>query len=139
MVKVVFPVSRFYAEVEKWIDAGLIPELAVQRAMLSLGEEFLIQVEEVALIGWPLGSVNVSGKYRSKIFQTRKGETYIKRYTIPKDPKSDKQLAQRNVVRTASANWNAFTEPEKDYWRNLAKGDPMLNGYTCYFKSVCEK
>lgn len=49
----------------------------------------------------------------------------VRRHVIPKDPRTPAQIAQRNQLKQAMLAWQALTEPEKQTWRNKAKGQPL--------------
>ena len=66
-------------------------------------------------------------------FQKHGSGTIARQKPIPTDPKTDLQLAQRQVYRDALAAWNALTPEEKEAYRGVCPG---LTPYQCYMKTA---
>jgi hypothetical protein len=62
-------------------------------------------------------------------FQKRGRGTIVRQKPIPKDPKSEAQLARRQIYRDAVALWNSLTLQEKEAWRGICPG---LTPYQCF-------
>jgi hypothetical protein len=87
----------------------------------------------------PLLSLGARGTIADSLtFQKRgKGKATIARQKpIPKDPKSEAQLAQRQIYRDAVAVWHALTPEEKEAWRGVCPG---LTAYQCFMRSELRK
>ena len=66
-------------------------------------------------------------------FQKRGRLTIARQKPTPTDPKTDLQLAQRQVYREAVTAWNALTPEEKEAYRGVYPG---LTPYQCYMKTA---
>ncbi|MCX7919330.1 MAG: hypothetical protein N3A72_06945 [bacterium] len=124
MVNIHFPIEAFYQELEKQSKIHADPVYAVKTALSTLGRPYVVQVDEIVLRGFPLGSLQASGKFRDYIFVTRNGKTYLKPYTKPRNPNTTKQRAQRNKFRQAVQSWKLLSPEEKQAYRNRAKLKP---------------
>ncbi len=82
----------------------------------------------------PLLSLGARGSIADTLtFQKRGRLTIARQKPIPTDPKTDLQLAQRQVYREAIAAWNALTPEEKEAYRGVCPG---LTPYQCYMKTA---
>ncbi|MBA7532777.1 hypothetical protein ES705_25007 [subsurface metagenome] len=82
----------------------------------------------------PLLSLGARGSIGDTLtFQKRGRLTIARQKPIPTDPKTDLQLAQRQVYREAVAAWNALTPEEQEAYRGLCPG---LTPYQCYMKTA---
>ncbi|MBA7570557.1 hypothetical protein ES708_12309 [subsurface metagenome] len=82
----------------------------------------------------PLLSLGARGSIGDTLtFQKRGRITIARQKPIPTDPKTDLQLAQRQVYREAIAAWNALTPEEKEAYRGVCPG---LTPYQCYMKTA---
>ncbi len=80
----------------------------------------------------PLLSLGARGSIGGTLTFQKKGRATIARQKpIPTDPKTDLQLAQRQVYREAVAAWNALTPEEKEAWRGVCPG---LTPYPCFMR-----
>jgi hypothetical protein len=120
MVNIHFPIELFYLELEKQVKANPDPVIAVKTALSRLGNPYLVQVSEITLSGYPLGSLQASGKFRDYIFVTRNGKTYIKPYKKPRNPKSPAQQAQRNKFRLVTKSWKELSPEQQQEYRDRA-------------------
>ena len=135
MVNIHFQVAAFYTELEKQLAVHPNPVFAVKTALSALGQPYLVQVSEIILSGYPLGSMQASGKFRDYIFVTRNGETYIKPYKKPLNPNSVKQQAQREKFRQATQSWKSLSPEMKQAYRDRAELEPKpMNGINLYCK-----
>lgn len=48
------------------------------------------------------------------------GSTYFRARAVPTNPNSSRQMAMREAIDEARANWQAFTSAERDYWDAFA-------------------
>lgn len=81
----------------------------------------------------PLLSLGARGTIGDSLtFQKRGRGTIAREKPIPKDPKSEAQLAWRQVYRDAVAAWRALTAQEKEAWRGICPGLPA---YQCFMRS----
>ncbi|MBA7630708.1 hypothetical protein ES703_38232 [subsurface metagenome] len=82
----------------------------------------------------PLLSLGARGSIGDTLtFQKRGRLTIARQKPIPTDPKTDLQLAQRQVYREAIAAWNTLTPEEKEAYRGVCPG---LTPYQCYMKTA---
>ena len=82
----------------------------------------------------PLLSLGARGSIGDTLtFQKRGRLTIARQKPIPTDPKTDLQLAQRQVYREAVAAWNALTPEEQEAYRGVCPG---LTPYQCYMKTA---
>ncbi|MBA7643836.1 hypothetical protein ES703_51570 [subsurface metagenome] len=81
----------------------------------------------------PLLSLGARGTIADTLtFQKRGREHFVRQKPIPTDPKSQAQLAQRQVYRDAVDTWHALTTPQKEAWRGVCPG---LTAYQCFMKT----
>jgi len=55
-----------------------------------------------------------------------------KAYHVPYDPKSEDQLARRQVFRDGKNDWNSLPEEDKAIWRQMAKDWGYHSGYSLF-------
>lgn len=77
-----------------------------------------------------LGSRGSIGKTLTT--QKRGSKTLLRRKPIPADPKSEAQLAWRQIYRDAVTAWHALSAEEKEAWRGVCPG---LTAYQCFMSS----
>lgn len=81
----------------------------------------------------PLLSLGARGTIADSLtFQKRGRGHFARTKPIPKDPKSEAQLAQRQVFIDAIDAWHALTQEEKEAWRGVCPG---LTAYQCFMSS----
>ncbi len=81
----------------------------------------------------PLLSLGARGTIADSLtFQKRGLGTIAREKPIPKDPRSEAQLAQRQRYTDAIAAWNALSPEEKEAWRGVCPG---LSPYHCFMRS----
>ncbi len=81
----------------------------------------------------PLLSVGARGTIGDTLtFQKRGQLTIARKKPIPENPRSEAQLAQRQVYRDAISAWHALTAEEKEAWRGVCPG---LSPYHCFMRS----
>jgi len=75
----------------------------------------------VVKINGPIQSLRASGTIAHAVTVSNwKGRHYLKRHPTPADPKSDQQIAQRNLVSFLSTAWSGLTVNQKASWNQLA-------------------
>ena len=140
MVNIHFPVAEFYKEFEKQLAVHPNPVFAVKTALSALGSPYLVQVSEIILSGFPLGSQQASGKFRDYIFVTRNGKTYIKPYKKPRNPNSPKQQAHRLKFRQVTKSWSPLPIETKQEYNRRAKLEPKpMSGFNLFCKENLKK
>ncbi|GAI62619.1 unnamed protein product [marine sediment metagenome] len=81
----------------------------------------------------PLLSFGARGTIADTLtFQKRGRGHFVRQKPIPKDPKSEAQLAQRQIYKDAVAAWHALSAEEKEAWRGICPG---LTAYQCFMRS----
>ncbi|MDI6783775.1 MAG: hypothetical protein QME64_06745 [bacterium] len=133
MVKITVPKDKFIDAFFAQLASNPNPENAFEQAMHHLGLEYLIKVEKLVLSGLPLGSMQVSGQYREYIYVTRNGKTYIKRYAIPANPRTEKQQAHRIRFGQIAKSWSSLPPEMQEQYNQLAKEQPK-NGFNLYIE-----
>jgi hypothetical protein len=138
MVSIEYQIEKFI-EVFK-IQTGLYPDPveALEQTILKLGAEYILPVEKVVLMGFPLGAMAVSGKYREKVFATRKGKTHVRKLVIPHDPKTGKQIANRSRFAELVRSWKELPESVKAEYNLKARNVPKT-GLNIYIQEQTAK
>ncbi|MBA7588758.1 hypothetical protein ES708_30826 [subsurface metagenome] len=81
----------------------------------------------------PLLSLAARGTIADSLtFQKRGRRTIAREKPIPKDPRSEAQLAQRDRYKEAVASWHSLTLEEKEAWRGVCPG---LTAYQCFMRA----
>ncbi|MBA7540030.1 hypothetical protein ES705_32319 [subsurface metagenome] len=81
----------------------------------------------------PLLSLGARGTIADSLtFQHRGRATIARKKPIPENPRSEAQLAQRQVYRDAISAWHALTAEAKEAWRGVCPG---LSPYHCFMRS----
>ncbi|GAI67966.1 unnamed protein product, partial [marine sediment metagenome] len=81
----------------------------------------------------PLLSLGARGSIADSLtFQKRGRATIAREKPIPQNPRSEAQLAQRQVYTDAISAWHALTAAEKEAWRGVC---PDLSPYHCFMRS----
>ncbi|GAI61042.1 unnamed protein product [marine sediment metagenome] len=87
----------------------------------------------MALTKTPLFSLGSRGSISKNLTTQKRGsKTLVRRKPIPIDPKSDAQLARRQIYRDAVAAWHALSTIQQDAWRGVC---PHLTAYQCFMRS----
>ncbi|MDI6785025.1 MAG: hypothetical protein QME64_13145, partial [bacterium] len=113
----------------------------IQRAFSSarkgLLPSYLAQDAVVYLLQYPLMSMTASGKWKNEIvYVTRSGKTYLRRYVIPRNPRTVPQQTQRNYFRIAVAHYQQESAETKSFWKEQAKTNRRKSGYNLYLGAV---
>ncbi|MBA7592377.1 hypothetical protein ES708_34558 [subsurface metagenome] len=81
----------------------------------------------------PLLSLGARGTIADSLtFQRRGRLTIARKKPIPENPRSEAQLAQRQIYTDAIAAWHALTAEGKEAWRGVCPG---LSPYHCFMRS----
>ena len=56
---------------------------------------------------------------------TRYGKTFVRRYFVPRNPRTEKQLKHRDRFSRAVKEWKKLTNEEKETYKQLAEGMSM--------------
>jgi len=56
-----------------------------------------------------------------------KGHAYVKRYAVPRNPRTELQVRQRTVFADSVRAWHALSDPQKQLYRRLADGMTGFN------------
>lgn len=73
------------------------------------------------------GWADARGKVGGVIYSKNKGGSYAKNYTKPANPKTPKQVAQRNIFAYVSSNWRMLTDGQRNSWNSAASQVPVSN------------
>jgi len=131
MIKIEIEKEQFIDEFNQHLSSGCPPQAAVENAFLTVGKDYLLQVEKLILIGFPLGSMEVRGKYRDKIFAVQKGTQYVKQYRIPRNPRTPAQQTNREKWKEIGKSWQLLSDSEKAVYNRRADGKPF-SGFNLY-------
>ena len=72
------------------------------------------------------------------IYRIRYGKQEQYKYTIPTNPQTEAQQANRSKFATAVAAWQALSEADKNAWRKKALGS-TIPGYQFFLRKEMEK
>jgi hypothetical protein len=108
----------------------------VQSAQKSLLPSYLAQDAVVYLLSFPLMSATASGKHGEFVYVTSQGKTYLRRYVVPQDPKTEPQLTQRNYFKIAVSHYQQESDEIKSFWKDKAKSIIGKSGYNLYLGEV---
>ena len=88
----------------------------------------------MARVQGPLFSLGASGKLGGAIvFATWKGRPYVRELVRPANPKSDKQLSVRAMMRFLSQEWAGIGSTPQLTWEDLADAD-VVSPFNAYIK-----
>ena len=92
---------------------------------IPIGAEAHGSIEKVRT--YQITTVTVDGN-----MQHRQRVQQQKAYHVPYDPKSEAQLARRQVFRDGKNSWNALSEEDKETWRQTAEDWGYHSGYALF-------
>lgn len=69
----------------------------------------------------------MSGRVAGQVYANNKGGAYVRRFSVPTNPSTPRQQAQRTLLATASAAWRNLTQPQRDAWKAWAQTHPVIN------------
>jgi len=88
----------------------------------------------MARVQGPLFSLGASGKLGGAIvFAIWKGRAYVRELVKPANPKSDKQLSVRAMMKFLSQEWSGIGSPAQVTWEDLADAD-VVSPFNAYIK-----
>lgn len=70
---------------------------------------------------------SASGSIGGTTFSRNRYGLYIRRRSIPTNPQSSAQIAIRNAVSNASANWRSLTAVQQAAWKAYAQANPIMD------------
>jgi hypothetical protein len=133
MIRIEINKEQFIEEFNRHLESGLDPLAALETAFITVGSEYLLQVDKLVLTGFPLGSMEARGKFRDKIFAVQKGTQYIKPYQKPLNPRTLLQQTNRERWKEIALSWQELAESEKAEYNLYALGKPF-SGFNLYVK-----
>lgn len=133
MIRIEIEKEQFIEEFHFHLSDGFSPLEALERAFITVGSEYLVQVDKLVLTGFPLGAMEARGKFRDKIFAVQKGTQYIKPYRKPFNPRTPNQQTNRDKWKDIAFQWQELTDAEKEEYNQRAAGKP-LSGFNLYVK-----
>jgi len=69
----------------------------------------------------------------SMVMFVRNGVNVARKHVVPHDPKTESQLGQRNMFRTAVFEWQRLGAEEKHSWnRRAGEEKPGFSGYSFF-------
>jgi len=88
----------------------------------------------MARVQGPLFSLGASGKLGGAVvYSTWKGRAYVRELVKPANPKSDKQLSVRAMLKFLSQEWAGIGDPAQVSWVDLAKAE-VISNFNAYCK-----
>lgn len=88
----------------------------------------------MAKVQGPLFSLGASGKLGGAIvYAIWKGRAYVRELVKPANPKSDKQLSVRAMMKWLSQEWAGIGGTAQDSWEDLADAD-VVSPFNAYIK-----
>lgn len=88
----------------------------------------------MARVQGPLFSLGASGKLAGAVvYATWKGRAYVRELVKPANPKSDKQLSVRAMLRFLSQEWAGIGDTAQVSWTDLAAAD-VISTFNAYIK-----
>jgi hypothetical protein len=110
--------------------------LAFAYARVSILPSLMAQDAIVYLLKYPFYSFTASGKWDEFVYVTTAGKTYLRRYVIPRNPRTAPQQTQRNYFRIAVAHYQQESPETKLFWKEQAKSIRGKSGYNLYLGEV---
>ena len=92
-------------------------------------------MEVLNIIITPFGDNQAHGDLAGAvIFERRRGQVMVRKFAVPKNPRSPDQTSQRIRFADAVLAWQALPEPGKASWRRGAIG-MVMTGYNLFIRS----
>lgn len=83
----------------------------------------------------PLLSFGADGQLaKTAVYSKWKGIPYVRRYTIPANPRTTRQMVTRNMFRTLNQMWLLMPGVGKEPWNARAQGQPFT-GVNAFIKA----
>lgn len=81
----------------------------------------------MALLQYGSGVAKMSGRVAGQVYAHNKGGAYVRRFSVPTNPSSQRQQDQRTIFGNASAAWRNLTNIQMDAWKAWAQTHPVIN------------
>lgn len=81
----------------------------------------------MALVKYGGGVTELRGKLAGNIFSRNKAGAYVKKFTIPTNPQTVRQLLIRGNFSSVSVLWSALTDLQRESWEAAASLIPYVN------------
>ncbi|MDW8309105.1 MAG: hypothetical protein RMK20_07000 [Verrucomicrobiales bacterium] len=81
----------------------------------------------MAKIQFGSGVAAISGRTAGTVFSRNKGGAYMRRFSVPTNPRTTAQDAARNRLADASSAWRNLSQSERDAWAAYALTNPVLD------------
>jgi hypothetical protein len=111
----------------------------VESALQNIKSNHFAVEGRVELYQYPLMSLSASGKFKDKeqgmivyVNQTHLRRAYQRRWVIPRDPKTEKQLTCREQMRLMNQQWKNESEETQEAWNQSAQKNPAMTGKNLY-------
>lgn len=135
MIRIEIDKEQFIKEFNYHLTRGLSPIAALETAFITVGSDYLLQVDMLVLTGFPLGSMEARGKFRDKIFAVQKGTQYIKSYRKPFNPQTPNQQTNRTKWKDIAHQWQELSDSEKEAYNLRAKGK-SFSGFNLFVREM---
>ena len=111
----------------------------VESTLQNLKSRHFAVEGRVELYQYPLMSMTARGKFNDRtqgmivyVAQTHLRRAYQRRWVIPKDPRTEKQLTCRERMRLMNQQWKHESEDTRAVWNQAAKQYPAMTGKNLY-------
>lgn len=84
-------------------------------------------IRSFALVQFGGGVTEIRGKWAGNIYSRNKAGAYVKKYTVPTNPQTERQLEVRSLFSAVSVAWSSLTQLQRDSWDAAAAGIPFEN------------
>lgn len=100
----------------------------------------------MAKVQFGSGVAAISGRTAGTVFSRNKGGAYMRRFSVPTNPATQKQDAARNKLSNASSGWRNLTQAQRAAWNAWALTNPIIDrlgaavvmsGHQAYVKINC--
>lgn len=97
----------------------------------------------MAVVTWPLSSGEARGRVGGLIYNTWRGRSYVKAYTLPATLFSPAQVDARANTTACTVQWHAISDQQRDAWTHFADthllpnwtGQPLrISGYNWFIR-----
>jgi len=82
----------------------------------------------MALVKFGGGVTEMRGKLAGNVFSRNAAGAIVRKLTKPINPRTARQMAQRNIMATLVIAWNGLTQAQRDQWNVYGAATPTLNG-----------
>jgi hypothetical protein len=86
------------------------------------------------------GLINaISGRVGDYVFYKRNGKTFVKPYTAPSNPQSDRQQLVRGIMNDLADSWQVLSKAQKNHWQNYANlTHRLMSGFNAFIGQNCK-